>query len=66
MKYLIDNYLLVITILAFVVFAIIGYIVDSKKNKGSKQEKEILTEEIKEDNKINNNEKEVDLNNLTK
>lgn len=70
MEYLQDNSLLIITIVAFIAFAIIGYVVDSKKNKGiNKKEKEILTEEIKEEEKINEDNKdskEVDLNNLTK
>lgn len=67
MEYLQNNSLLIITIVAFIVFAIIGYVVDSKKNKGNnKKEKEILTEEIKDEEKVNKDNKEVDLNNLTK
>ncbi len=66
MDFIQNNSLLVITIIAFIIFAVIGYIVDSKKNNGNKKEKEILTEEIKVENTTNKNEKEVDLNNLTK
>lgn len=38
-----NNILLIITILLFIFFAIIGYVVDKKRNKENK-EKEVLTE----------------------
>ena len=43
MKFIQNNMLLVITIALFIMFAILGYIVDKSKNKSNK-EKEILTE----------------------
>ena len=43
MEFIQDNMLLIITIALFIMFAILGYIVDKSKNKNNK-EKEILTE----------------------
>lgn len=48
MEFIKNHILLIATILAFIIFAIIGYVVDKTKNQ-SKKEKEILNEEIKED-----------------
>lgn len=62
MEFIKDNIFLVVTILAFVIFAIIGYVVDSTKNrKNSKKEKEVLTEEFKP-----NEELDIDLTDLSK
>ena len=36
--------LLIITIALFIMFAILGYIIDKSKNKNNNKEKEILTE----------------------
>ena len=43
MEFIQNNMLLIITIALFIMFAILGYIVDKSKNKNNK-EKEILTE----------------------
>lgn len=43
MEFIQNNMLLIITISLFIMFAILGYIVDKSKNKNNK-EKEILTE----------------------
>lgn len=67
MEFIKDNILLIVTIGAFIVFAIIGFIVDSTKNgKKSQKEKEILTEEIKPEDENNKGNNEVSLDSLTK
>ncbi len=75
MEFIKENLLLVLTLGSFVVFAIIGFIVDNTKNKDNK-EKDILKEdinteikpnvEIPKDTKetTNKKDKNVDLNNL--
>lgn len=45
MDFIVNNYLLIIIIAGFLIFALIGFIVDSSKNKKAK-EAEILTETI--------------------
>lgn len=66
MEFISENILLIVTIGAFIVFAIIGFVVDNTKNgKRSKKEKEILTEEIKP-NEENKKDNEVSLDSLTK
>ena len=66
---------MVLTLVSFVAFAIIGYIVDHSKNKDNKEKdilKEDITEEIKpnidvpKDSKeiTNKKDKNIDLNNL--
>ena len=75
MEFIKENLILVLTLASFVVFAIIGYIVDHSKNKDNKEKdilKEDITEEIKpnidvpKDSKetINKKDKNIDLNNL--
>ena len=44
MEFIQNNMLLIITISLFIMFAILGYIVDKSKNKNNNKEKEILTE----------------------
>ena len=44
MEFIQNNMLLIITIALFIMFAILGYIVDKSKNKNNNKEKEILTE----------------------
>lgn len=80
MEFIKNHILLIATILAFIIFAIIGYVVDKTKNQ-SKKEKEILNEEIKENfvpnveiptktskeqlnNKENSKDKNINLNDL--
>ena len=75
MEFIKENLLLVLTLGSFVVFAIIGYVVDHSKNNDSK-EKDILKEDITEDIKpnidvpkdtkesTNKKDKNIDLNNL--
>ena len=48
MEFIKNHILLIATILAFIIFAIIGYVVDKTKNQ-SKKEKEILNEEVQGD-----------------
>lgn len=60
MDFLGDNALLIITIALFIMFAILGYIVDKSKNK-NKKEKEVLTENITDDFKPVQEAKEVPL-----
>lgn len=43
MEFIREHILLIVTILAFILFAIIGYVVDKTKNQNNK-EKEILKE----------------------
>lgn len=43
MEFIREHILLIVTILAFILFAIIGYVVDKAKNQNNK-EKEILKE----------------------
>lgn len=38
MDFIVKNYILIIIIAAFLIFALIGYLVDSAKNKGKKEE----------------------------
>ena len=69
--------MLIVTILAFIIFAVIGYVVDKTKNQNSK-EKEILKETTSDeiapnvevaDNIISNNnkkDKNIDLDSLNK
>ena len=52
MEFIKENLVLVLTLASFVVFAIIGYIVDHSKNKDNK-EKDILKEDITEEIKPN-------------
>ena len=52
MEFIKENLVLVLTLVSFVVFAIIGYIVDHSKNKDNK-EKDILKEDITEEIKPN-------------
>lgn len=42
MDFIVKNYVIIIIIVAFIIFALIGYVVDSMKNKDNK-EKELLT-----------------------
>ena len=51
MEFIKENLVLVLTLASFVVFAIIGYIVDHSKNKDNK-EKDILKEDITEEGLI--------------
>ena len=51
MEFIKENLVLVLTLVSFVVFAIIGYIVDHSKNKDNK-EKDILKEDITEEGLI--------------
>lgn len=51
MEFIQNNMLLIITIALFIMFAILGYIIDKSKNKNNNKEKEILTEV---DNSSNN------------
>ena len=44
MEFIQNNMLLIITIALFIMFAILGYIIDKSKNKNNNKEKEILTE----------------------
>ena len=44
MEFIQNNMLLIITIALFILFAILGYIIDKSKNKNNNKEKEILTE----------------------
>ena len=48
MEFIKNHILLIATILAFIIFAIIGYVVDKTKHQ-SKKEKEILNEEVQGD-----------------
>lgn len=48
MEFIKNHILLIATILAFIIFSIIGYVVDKTKNQ-SKKEKEILNEEVQGD-----------------
>ena len=75
MEFIKENLVLVLTLASFVVFAIIGYIVDHSKNNDNKEKdilKEDITEEIKpnidvtKDSKetTNKKDKNIDLNNL--
>ena len=48
MEFIKNHILLIATILAFIIFAIIGYVVDKTKNQ-IKKEKEILNEEVQGD-----------------
>lgn len=75
MEFIKENLILVLTLASFIVFAVIGYIVDHSKNKDNK-EKDILKEDITEDIKpnidvsndgkatTNKKDKNIDLNNL--
>lgn len=78
MEFIKDNLLLVLTVAAFIVFAIIGFVVDNAKNKDSK-EKDLL--KVQNDNEVkpnvekttsketktnNKEEKNINLDNLTK
>lgn len=78
MEFIKDNLLLVLTVAAFIVFAIIGFVVDNAKNKDSK-EKDLL--KVQPENEIKPNvekvskketkesakeEKNINLDNLTK
>lgn len=75
MEFIKENLLLVLTLGSFVVFAIIGFIVDNTKNKDNK-EKDILKEDINTEIKpnidvskdikesTNKKDKNIDLNNL--
>ena len=44
MEFIQNNMLLIITIALFIMFAILGYIIDKCKNNNNNKEKEILTE----------------------
>lgn len=44
MEFIQNNMLLIITIALFIMFAILGYIIDKSKNNNNNKEKEILTE----------------------
>lgn len=48
MEFITEHILLIATIAAFIIFAIIGYVVDKSKNQ-SKKEKEILKEQVPEE-----------------
>ena len=48
MEFITEHILLIATIAAFIIFAIIGYVVDKSKNQ-SKKEKEILKEQAPEE-----------------
>lgn len=48
MDFIMEHTLLIATIAAFIIFAIIGYVVDKSKNQ-SKKEKEILKEQAPEE-----------------
>lgn len=48
MEFIMEHILLISTIAAFIIFAIIGYVVDNSKNQ-SKKEKEILKEQATEE-----------------
>lgn len=77
MEFIREHILLIVTILAFILFAIIGYVVDKTKNQNNK-EKEILKEttsdeiapnvEVADNIMINNNKKDknIDLDSLNK
>ena len=77
MEFIREHILLIVTILAFIIFAVIGYVVDKTKNQNSK-EKEILKETTSDeiapnvevaDNIISNNnkkDKNIDLDSLNK
>ena len=78
MEFIKENLLLIATLVAFIVFAIIGFVVDNTKNKDSK-EKDLLKEQndsevkpnvekttTKEVKNSNKEEKNMNLENLTK
>lgn len=78
MEFIKDNLLLVLTVAAFIVFAIIGFVVDNTKNKDNK-EKDLLKEQPENEIKPNvekvskketkepaKEEKNINLDNLTK
>ena len=55
MKFLVDNFIIIISIGLFIIFALIGYLVESSKKESKKMKEEILEgninlEEINESN----------------
>ena len=38
MDFIVKNYILIIVVVAFIIFALIGYLVDNAKNKSNKEE----------------------------
>lgn len=63
--FVVDNYLLIIIITVFLIFALIGYIIDSSKNKKNKEEgiltekEDVVIEEIEKNPIFNENINEV-------